>query len=350
MEGARWDNVRGNASQMWPKGIACVFYRHKTLEQSECICVSQQITDTLHIVSSCTTKVTATFPSNTSTARSKSLLLPPLASLEESESLSMMVSYAKYTARTRCHFAYGLSHEKAEDFWRKLAARTAENIFGSKLSAPRLKDLVMGVYITRSGSDSFTVGLVTQGTTRDPRVKKALSLLVGDQMSMSLDAELPICAAHRAMTVRLWWQPRTDRVTPRSVMPTIRVTLEKEQAVTHGEEKQLMAGYDSVNVFLCRPVASKFLGTTRKLLDNGEYHCADVDAEWQDKHEWAARAKGRRSGRKVVVILYFSNLAVVEVGEHLVGVEVEASPSYTAFVPSQYAHLPPFLVVAQNDG
>ncbi|CBH18609.1 hypothetical protein, conserved [Trypanosoma brucei gambiense DAL972] len=333
---------------MRPTDVACVFYRHETLGQSEPIKVCEKISDVFHTVEHHVGKGAAAVPTSNADDDNMSVLHRHLSALAHQESLSMMASYAGYTVQTRSHIAEDLSEKSAELLWKHAAHRAAASIFGTDRCTPRRRALVMGVYITRTSANYFTVGIVTQGDTRDARIRKAITTLSGTHKLTRLDSELQICAAHRSMSIRLWWEPRSDRVTPRSVMPPIRVILEREQQELSKTCVTYMTGYGAVNIFLCRPVASKLLGTTRKLLNTGECHPTEDAAAWFDGRRFPSCAKETQQRRRLTVVLHFNDLHPVEVGEHLVGVEVEPLPPFRPFVPSQYAHLPPFLVVGRS--
>ncbi|RNF01778.1 hypothetical protein TraAM80_06777 [Trypanosoma rangeli] len=341
---------------------SCVFCRHEVPDKSEYMCACTELTEIRHVLGlqekqTITSNAAASVPS-----------IHP-ASLALRESVSMTLSHADYTSLTRCHTVERLTKDQVTLFWEHAAMFAAEHILNAASGSLRRGTPVMGVFITRNAPADFTVGLITQGTLRDQRLQDALAQFSSPHALARVHAELPLCAAHRAATLRLWWEPRAERVTPHRVMPPMKVILEQQQEHQYQQQGQLdethLCGYVAVNVFLCRPAASQLCGSTRKLLNDAvaatfektTTHAADKISSRRKKKaaafvvddpHGAARSREQEQWRRTVV-LHFDDLFVLEEGEHLIGVEVERLPSYKAFVPALYGHLAPFLVVAHED-
>ncbi|EKF33316.1 hypothetical protein MOQ_002822 [Trypanosoma cruzi marinkellei] len=332
---------------------SCVFHRHEVMEKSEYMCVCAQLTELYDLFCQQAKQVDA-FASADSKPNVYS------TSLALHESISMTASDADYDSLTRCHIIETLTEDQVTFFWEHAVMFAAEHILSSSPVSLRRGKVVRGVFITRNAVADFSVGLITQGTWRDQRLQAAVSQFSGPHTLNKVYVELPLCAAYRAAKVRLWWEPRVERVTPHRVMPPVKVILDQQQQQEQVDKTKL-CGYAAVNVFLCRPAASRLCGTTRKLLngaDGGTAGKAEVPAaekrRWDikskaaafsiDDSQGAARCREQASWWRSVV-LHFDDLFVLEEGEHLVGVEVERLPSYKAFIPALYGHLAPFLVV-----
>ncbi|RNF27300.1 uncharacterized protein Tco025E_00492 [Trypanosoma conorhini] len=331
---------------------SCVFHRHEVPDTSEYMCAFAELAEVRQALG-LQEKPTAAVPG-----------IHP-ASLALRESVSMILSHADYTSLTRCHTVEGLTEERAVAFWEHATMFAAEHILNSASASLRRGTPVMGVFITRNAPADFAVGLITQGTLRDQRLQDALARFSAPHTLAKVHAELPLCAAHRAATLRLWWEPRAERVTPNRVMPPMKVIIEQQLRL---DEAQL-SGYAAVSVFLCRPAAAQLCGSTRKLLidaaavapEKTAAPAADRKREKRKKRSaafalddphGAARCREQeqeQQRRRRTVVLHFDDLSVLEEGEHLIGVEVERLPSYKAFVPALYGHLAPFLVVAHED-
>ncbi|KEG14317.1 hypothetical protein DQ04_00521020 [Trypanosoma grayi] len=352
------------------KGLACVFHRHEVPDSSEYICACECVSDVCGALG-----LPAEEAAN-GAASSASPAARSAAALALHEAVSMTASHAEYTPHTRCHTVEGLTEAQATPFWHRSVLLVAKWIFATVCGSLRRGASVVGVYLTRSGEAEFTVGLITQGTARDERLQDALLRFRGTHTLAKMHAELPLCAAHRAVALRLWWEPRTERVTPHHIMPPVKVILDegkKRRKQQHNGPQ--LNGYAAVNVFLCRPVASRLRGTTRKPLSCAggnvamrvtttakEKRCdkqpkvsaasvvaATTMAAAADPSRIIEHSNDPQERLQNAVVLYFDDLSVVEEGEHLVGVEVEAMPSYRAFVPALYGHLSPFLVVSRGD-
>ncbi|ESL11395.1 hypothetical protein TRSC58_00855 [Trypanosoma rangeli SC58] len=335
---------------------SCFFYRHEVPDKSEYMCACAELTEIRNLLG-LQEKQTIAF-----TAAASMPNIHP-AGLALRESVSMTLSHADYTSLTRCHTVEGLTKDQVILFWEHAAMFAAEHILNAASGSLRRGTPVIGVFITRNAPADFAVGLITQGTLRDQRLQDALTQFSRPHTLTKVHAELPLCAAHRAATLRLWWEPRAERVTPHRVMPPMKVILEQQQQGQLDETH--LCGYVAVNVFLCRPAASQLCGSTRKLLSDAvaatfektTTHAADRIPDRRKKKAAAFvvddpcdAARSREQGQvRRTVILHFDDLFVLEEGEHLIGVEVERLPSYKAFVPALYGHLAPFLVVAHED-
>ncbi|KAH9578884.1 hypothetical protein LSM04_006816 [Trypanosoma melophagium] len=364
-------------------GSACVFHRHEVLNKSEYICACEKLTDVLHTLELSEKHLTNTITGTASGAAtevetgaaSSIAVVESAAQLAVHGAISMTASYADYTARTRCHTVENLTIEQCVSFWKRSIIFAADLILSATNNATRRSAVVAGVFLIRSGYSEFTVGIITQCATRDHRLQSILSQFCDNHMLRRVHAELPICAVHRTTTMRLWWEPRTERVTPHRIMPPMKVILEQ-----HHHKQQCngvpCSGYGAVNVFLSRPMTSRLCGKTKKMLSctnpdafektpslgvdklqgKGLKDDADAAILTSDFLNDAAytsavqkREKPKLDRRQNIVILHFDDLSVVEEGEHLIGVEVEALPSYRAFLPALYGHLAPFLVVSRED-
>ncbi|ORC88248.1 uncharacterized protein TM35_000171200 [Trypanosoma theileri] len=360
---------------------ACVFHRHEELNKSEYLCTCEKLTDVLHIlelpekhnITDTLTRTAETGAAGRATTSSMTVV-ESAAQLSVHGAISMTASYADYTSRTRCHTVENLTIEQCISFWKRSVIFAAEFILSATNNAMRRSAVVVGVFMIRSDYSEFTVGIITQCATRDNRLQPILSQFCDHHMLTRVHAELPLCAAHRTTTMRLWWEPRTERVTPHRIMPPMKVILEQHQKLQCNGIP--CCGYGAVNVFLCRPMTSRLCGTTKKTLqstnpdafekillstvDKGQGKGLKDDADaailnsdfLKDAAYSSAvqkRQKLKLDRRQNIVILHFDDLSVVEEGEHLIGVEVEALPSYRAFLPALYGHLAPFLVVARED-
>lgn len=333
----------------------CVFHRHEVPDKSEFLCECAELNDILYLLGLQKVK-------EKNDLATQSLAVCPVATeLVPRESLSMTASHAEYTSLTRCHTVEGLTGEQVTQFWQHAVVLAAKQIMNTVSGSLRRGGTpVVGVFLMRSGAAEFTVGLITQGTPRDVRLQDALLQFCDKYTLTKTYAELPLCAAHRAKALRLWWEPRTERVTPRRVMPPIKVIL--EEPLQPKQNITPFCGYAAVNVFLCRPAASRLCGSTRRLL--GAAGCGATDkvelrvtekqdvrgaAFAEDDAQGASSSANVKGKQQRIVVFYFDDLYVVEEGEHLIGVQVETLPSYRAFIPALYGHLAPFLVVGRED-
>ncbi|KAH8605060.1 hypothetical protein ERJ75_001642500 [Trypanosoma vivax] len=340
---------------------------------SECVCCCQALSDVRCVVDhQCVEHESAAAVSDenvvsaVSIAQADELLavLPQLSCLNVGESISMMASYAVYTLHTRCHTIRCDTGQQAAGAWVRGTTLAAELLLNSHYGSLRRRGVVMGAFVTRHTPAVFTVGLVTHGSARDLRLEASIEAFRGPHSLAQSNAELPLCATRRSATVRLWWEPRAERVTPRQVMAPMRVIVEQD---CESLEQSHIFGYEAVSVFLCRPAASVLLGTTRKSLSGAwssftykstpPLHSRSLcrqkslTAGGQFTSIETNCASGKLSDKvraKLSAVLRFDDLSPTEVGEHLVGVELEAHPAYRPFVSSQYAHMPPFLVVTSG--
>lgn len=341
---------------MRQRPLTCVFHRHEAPDKSEHLFECARLGDVLGVLGLREEEEAQ------GAAAAKTFVCPSAAALAPRESVSMTASHAQYTPLTRCHTVEEMTEEDAASFWRRAASFVAGQILEVTSGTLRRRTPVVGVFLMRAGAAEFTVGLITQGTARDPRLRTALSQFCGAHTLTKTYAELPLCAAHRAATLRLWWEPRTERVTPCRVMPPMKVILEEPHDPQ--PDGTQFGGYAAVNVFLSRPAASRLCGSTRRLLDGVGERIAPaatpniVQKQNNKKSKGAAfsahdahgtvgsKAQGRQPR---TFVFRFDDLSVVEEGEHLIGVEVETLPSYKPFVPTLYGHLAPFLVVGRED-
>lgn len=261
-----------------------------------------------------------------------------------------------------------------------------------------------GVYAHRRNNTDFELGVVTSGDLVSAQIDRLIGFFtttLGVPIPFR-QTTLPIGAALRGVSLRLWWTPQQRRVTPGTCLAPIKVVLEElyrgqdphphftaahsSQNTHRGGQIHVFRGYESVSWFLVRPITSRLRGTrsvplphtadcsglynmeTRPAQRSEEGNDTNTDefhvevvvlAELQDiaaAEEHAARSPSPGtsplawlSTGVVRATLTFSNLSVTTTGEHMLAVEVKPALAYRAFVPTICSYVIPFLVVPDSE-
>jgi hypothetical protein len=372
--------------------------------------------------------------------------------------LSMFSSTAEYTQLTRCHRTGQVSGTDISDYWVALVRYVSEYILNprgpmmmmlagldarraaSSLSTmkptrsanpsasvlyPRSGPASMqraepypadegaktafalsGVYVHRMSSTEYELGIVTPGDqsyAQNARHMVLVMKLLGISIPF-LHTTLPIGAALRGMSLKVWWTPQASRVTPGTRLAPVKLMLEdvcgssdprpyplwpryvgtddvetRSKGCAAGGLARFFRGYEVVSWFLMRPVTSQLRGTRDVVLPHRPASCAVFAKESEPPRGTEENRLGRKAFRAVQphypafssicsdeqnappssgsmkvtrlasghirATLWFSDLSVTTTGEHMLAVEVRPAAAFQPFVPTLCDYVTPFLVV-----
>ncbi|KPI85297.1 hypothetical protein ABL78_5637 [Leptomonas seymouri] len=260
-----------------------------------------------------------------------------------------------------------------------------------------------GVYAHRRSASEFELGIVTNG--EQPYAENAKLVAYFAQLlgvpTPFVRSTLPIGAALRCVSLKLWWSPQESRVIPGAYLAPIevvleelyhgdvtrsRTTLEHEVECSDGNSSteacaSFFCGYDAVCLMLTRPIYSQLRGTRTVSLPHTPVSCAVYAEETTPSrrtgksfcglHSRLSSAlacapfqkyvKGgapllsgsvkvtRRSCGLIRASLWFTDLRVTTTGEHMLAVEVRPATAYRPFVSTLCDYVTPFLVVPSTE-
>lgn len=355
-------------------------------------------------------------------------LLPPPLSVREQEVmsrvnplnlpeggyLSMFSSLADYTVHTRCHRTIPIARDAVVEHWLRLVRCVSDCLFSGASSSTTVTDSlapdvtaaslpncrslmvpptvaqafepcrnvtrrltygaasISGVYVHRYPSGgAFELGIVTHGTRPHSEVMRLVADLKHHvRMSFPhVNNILPIGAALRTASLRVWWDSASERVMPGVPLHPIQAFV--TQPLHPTDTSPAFHGYESVGMVLIHPVTSRLQGRQHVLLPHGDDEEPEPGADgsppprfrksyrkgsvrrWKANHHHSISAYGDTSPSSHDVPVWearltFAGLSVSTVGEHLLAVEVRPKAEYRPFLPTLSQHVHPFLVVPHD--